>query len=85
MARAAVAAPPEVRHIVLLQATWTSFRGLIVSYGKVLILCELQEEVAVSTAKSAYGFDLVKQQYVAEYASDIHLYRHAKTGAPPSY
>lgn len=31
-----------------------------------------------------HGFELVKQQYVAEYNSDVRLYKHQKTGLPCS-
>ncbi|GMH34188.1 hypothetical protein BSKO_02022 [Bryopsis sp. KO-2023] len=36
---------------------------------------------SVDAPKQAHGFDLIKQEFVKEYDSDVLLYKHAKTGA----
>ena len=51
--------------------------GKKASFEKVHILPQVE---SASPAQSAYGFELVKQQYIHEYDSDVRLYRHSRTG-----
>lgn len=78
MARAAVAAPPEVTLSTV--SCWEVLYGRLLLTAAEALCSTTQVEPTSNLARSEHGFELVKQQYVAEYDSDVRLYRHQKTG-----
>lgn len=63
-------------------AVTSALRRGLSTRGGLPIRAAAQSEVATEVApKSAHGFELVEEKFVAEYDSNVLLYRHAKTGA----
>ncbi|KAK9805775.1 hypothetical protein WJX73_008308 [Symbiochloris irregularis] len=54
---------------------------LSTSLARAAVAAPPETETFAPAPKVQHGFELVKQQYVAEYNSDVRLYKHQKTGA----
>ncbi len=50
----------------------------------VLYVCGLQHMATLTAAPLVEGFELMQRKFVAEYDSDVLLYKHLKTGEATS-